>query len=152
WPIGTTEQHGSHLITGLDLRAAEAVAERAAAHSDVNTILLPGLPFGASDHWLPLGATISIRPETLVAVLTDGIRSIERAGFAHLILLNGHAGNIGPALAAAAAFSQAALRVEVCSYWQLVDGAELAKRCSVDDGGVGHAGEVETSIAMFLDS
>lgn len=151
WPIGTTEQHGAHLATGLDLRGAEAVAARAAAQAGVDAVVLPGLPVGASDHWLALGATLSIRPETLVSVLVDGIRSVGRAGFADLILLNGHAGNVGPALAAAGSHSEAALRVEVCSYWQLVDADELARRCVADDGGIGHAGEVETSIALFLD-
>lgn len=150
WPIGATEQHGAHLATGMDLRAAAAVCERAVEQlQDARVVMLPGLALGASDHWLELGATLSLRPATLSAVIGDVARSVAACGLAHLVIVNGHAGNFGPGIAAAAA-SDPRISVEFASYWALVDGAELADRCAVDDGGIGHAGEVETAIAMHL--
>ncbi len=151
WPIGATEQHGPHIATGMDLCAADAVARRAADSPGVDAVVLPGLAIGASNHWLGFGGTLSLHVETLVSVLVDVTQSVAAGGFAHMIVLNGHAGNIGPALTAASTFSESDLAVEVASYWQLISPAELSSRCVADDGGIGHAGEIETSIAQWLD-
>lgn len=151
WPIGATEQHGSHLVTGFDLASATAVSERAAQQAIGDAVVLPGLSIGASEHWLDLGATLSLRPVTLLAVMGDVIRSVERCGFGRLIIVNGHVGNIGPMTAAIGDADAFDLAVEVVSYWQLVDGERLASACLADQGGIGHAGEVETSIGLALD-
>lgn len=150
WPIGATEQHGPHLVSGFDLLAATAVVERAAAELAPAAVVLPGLPLGSSDHWLPLGATLSLRPETLVAVVRDVVRSVGRAGFSQLVVVNGHAGNVGPALTAIGSHEAGQPQVELVSYWTLVDATELEAACRRDAGGIGHAGEVETSIALYL--
>lgn len=149
WAIGSTEQHGTHLVTGFDARSAEAVCERAAALVDDDVALLPPLPFGASDHWLPLGATWSLRASTLVDVLVDVARSAGASGFTRLVIVNGHAGNIGPALTALA-LAGSDVTVEFVSYWTLVDAEAVRAQSPSDHGGVGHAGEVETSIALHL--
>jgi creatinine amidohydrolase len=151
WPIGATEQHGSHLVTGFDLASATAVCERAARQAAAPAVVLPGLPVGASEHWLDLGATLSLRPATLIAVMADMIRSVERCGFGRLVIVNGHVGNIGPMTAAIGDADAFDLPVEVVSYWQLVDGDRLAAACRADGGGIGHAGEVETSIGLALE-
>jgi len=152
WPVGSTEQHGSHLVTGFDLASATAVCERAAVAASAQVVLLPGLAFGASDHWLELGATLSLRPATLLAVVLDVIRSAERSGFERLVAVNGHAGNIGVLTAALGDTTSSAIQVEVVSYWTLVDARRMADACLSDAGGVGHAGEVETSIALALEA
>jgi len=149
WPVGATEQHGSHLATGFDLAAAQAVCDGVDRRLGAGVVLLPGLALGASDHWLPLGGTLSLRAETMAAVAADVLRSIEEAGFEHVVVVNGHHGNIGPLLTALGA-SRERVRVEAISYWLLVDQDELARRCVADDGGIGHAGEVETSIGLHL--
>lgn len=150
WAIGSTEQHGGHLVTGFDRFSAEAVCVGAAERAGIDVALLPPLPYGASDHWLPLGATWSLRAATLVDVLADVARSADHAGFRRLVIVNGHAGNIGPGLTALAETGAGACRVEFVSYWTLVDGAEARALSPRDQGGVGHAGEVETAIALHL--
>lgn len=150
WPVGSTEQHGQHLVSGFDLASATAVCERAVSVLARKALVAPGLSFGASGHWLPLGATLSLNPATLAAVVADVVASLEQAGFRRLVIVNGHAGNVGPVLAALGGVSSSAVRVELVSYWSLVDPGELASRCVADDGGIGHAGEVETSIALYL--
>jgi creatinine amidohydrolase len=150
WAIGSTEQHGTHLVTGFDLASAQAVCERAAERCSRDIALLPGLPFGASDHWLPLGATWSLSPTTLIAVISDVAHSAATAGFQRLTIVNGHAGNIGPAVSAVAAATADSTIVEFLSYWTLVDPALVRAQSPSDGGGVGHAGEVETSIALYL--
>lgn len=150
WPIGATEQHGNHLATGFDLASATAVCERAATATEAPIVLLPGLAFGSSDHWLPLGSTISLRPATLMTVLADVVRSLAASGFDRVIIVNGHAGNAEAIATLAGNASLSGIRVEAVSYWMLVDAGRLADGCAVDEGGIGHAGEVETSIALAL--
>jgi creatinine amidohydrolase len=117
WPLGSTEQHGPHLVTAFDAAAATAVAEAAIARAQAPAVCLPPLRLGASEHWLALGGTLSLRPATLIAVLEDVIRSVELAGFRALVLVNGHMGNVGPALAA---LGPRALHVELVSWWGLL--------------------------------
>lgn len=150
WAIGSTEQHGTHLVTGFDLASAQAVCDRAAERCQRDVALLPGLPFGSSDHWLPLGATWSLSPTTLVSLVGDVARSAAAAGFQRLTIVNGHAGNIGPAVTAVGGLVAGTTVVEFLSYWTLVDPERIKALSPSDSGGVGHAGEVETSIALYL--
>ncbi len=98
-PVGATEQHGRHLATGTDALLAETTVRRAtelaAPRSPRPLIVAPTLAFGTSEHHLPFGATLSLRPETLLAVLLDLARSVSEGGGRRLILLNGHGGNCG---------------------------------------------------------
>jgi creatinine amidohydrolase len=148
--MGSTEQHGTHLVTGFDLASAQAVCDRAAERCPRDVALLPGLPFGSSDHWLPLGATWSLSPTTLVSLVSDVARSAAAAGFQRLTIVNGHAGNIGPAVTAVGGLVADTTVVEFLSYWTLVDPERIKALSPSDGGGVGHAGEVETSIALYL--
>ena len=150
WAIGSTEQHGTHLVTGFDLASAQAVCDRAAERCPRDVALLPGLPFGSSDHWLPLGPTWSLSPTTLVSLVSDVARSAAAAGFQRLTIVNGHAGNIGPAVTAVGGLVADTTVVEFLSYWTLVDPERIKALSPSDGGGVGHAGEVETSIALYL--
>src|SRR5262245_28053786 len=97
--IGATEQHGPHLATGTDALIAATTCERAAdAAADRARrplVVVPALPYGASDHHLPFGGTLSLAPETLLAVLGDLARSLAAQGGRRLVLVNGHGGNIG---------------------------------------------------------
>jgi len=150
WAIGSTEQHGTHLVTGFDLASAQAVCDRAAERCPRDVALLPGLPFGSSNHWLPLGATWSLSPTTLVSLVSDVAHSAAAAGFRQLTIVNGHAGNIGPAVTAVGGLVADTTVVEFLSYWTLVDPERIKALSPSDGGGVGHAGEVETSIALYL--
>jgi creatinine amidohydrolase len=147
-PIGATEQHGPHLATGTDALLASTVAGRAAAiaagRSSRPLVLTPTLPIGASDHHFPFGGTLSLRQETLLAVLGDLARSVVRCGGQRLVLVNGHGGNQGGAQAAAAeAATEHGLAVAYVDYWRLAS----------DPGGgeiPGHAGEFETSMVLAV--
>lgn len=146
--VGATEQHGPHLATGTDALVATEVTRRAAALAHERCarplVLAPPLPFGASDHHLPFGGTLSLTPETLQAVLLDLCRSIAADGGHRLVLVNGHGGNTGVCHAAAAAASvRFDLAVAYLDYWQHAPAIE-------DVFVPGHAGEFETSLVLGL--
>lgn len=141
-PIGATEQHGKHLATGTDAlmaaTTAQQAAQQAAELSPRPIVLGPTMPFGASDHHLPFGATMSLSAETLHSVLLDLLRSVSVSGGRRVVLVNGHGGNIGTChSAAAAASTRHDLAVAYVDYWRFA-------------GSPGHAGEFETSLVAAV--
>jgi creatinine amidohydrolase len=143
-PIGATEQHGPHLATGTDALLASEVVERAvpaaATKAERSFVIAPTLSYGASDHHLPFGGTLSLSVETLLAVLLDLGRSISAGGGRRLVIVNGHGGNQGVCHAAGSAISvRYGVAVAHLDYW-----AVLGK----DSPGPGHAGEFETSLIL----
>ena len=99
-PVGSTEQHGPHLATGTDALLATAIAERAAeAATAPETILLaPTLAYGASDHHLPFGGTLSLRVSTFQLVLRDLLASDLVDASAIEGPVRGHAGSFETSL------------------------------------------------------
>jgi creatinine amidohydrolase len=140
-PVGTTEQHGPHLATCTDALIARTVAERAsAAASRPETILLaPTLPYGASDHHLPFGGTLSLGVNTFQLVLADLLASAAAAGVRRAFVLNAHGGNAAAcAVAVAEAAREHGLIAGTALIGALVDGS-------------GHAGVFETSVMLAVD-
>ncbi|GAA1583808.1 creatininase family protein [Kribbella hippodromi] len=183
-PLGATEQHGPHLATGTDWILAEAASVRAASlvheRAARPLVVAPVLPFGASDHHLPFGGTLSLSAETLLAVLLDVARSLRADGARRVLLVNGHGGNTGVCHAAAAtASTRYHLNVAHIDYWNLAD-SRLHYRGKGEGGGAsltvegadaptlasapdlapapdpvpvpGHAGEFETALMLGLDA
>lgn len=148
WAIGATEQHGPHVVTGFDHLAAQAVVNRVAGALGPRAIVLPPLAFGCSDHWKPFGATLSLKQDTMARLFVDVCRSAGEAGLRHLVVVNGHSGNIGVGMASVGALHDAGTSVELVSYWDLI--GDLFEDIMSRDRGVGHAGEMETSIGLHL--
>jgi creatinine amidohydrolase len=148
-PVGSTEQHGPHLATGTDALIATAVAERAAAAAvRPETILLaPTLTFGASDHHLPFGGTLSLRVTTFQLVVGDLLASVASAGVRRAFVLNAHGGNAAAcAIAVAEASRSLGLVAATAMPSDLVDAGQIAGPVR------GHAGSFETSLMLALDA
>ena len=145
-PIGATEQHGPHLPTGTDALLAATVCETAAelaAPSSARPLLLaPAIPLGASDHHLPFNGTLSLSPQTLLAVLADVARSVSVQGGRRLVVVNGHGGNVGVCHAfAGAASTRHGLSVAHLDYWRVLAPQDIVP---------GHAGVFETALVQAV--
>ncbi len=90
--LGATEQHG-YLSLATDTRVPMALADAASARTDV--LVAPPMNFGVSPYFLAYPGTISLRSETLLAVVEDVITSLYGHGFRRILVLNGHGGNDG---------------------------------------------------------
>ncbi len=94
-PIGSLEQHGSHLPLGTDTITALEVCRRAAQKADVP--YTPPFWAGYSPQHLretEAGVgTVTLRASTLNAVLYDVARSLIHHGWNKLIFVNGHGSN-----------------------------------------------------------
>ncbi|GAA2566144.1 creatininase family protein [Pseudonocardia hydrocarbonoxydans] len=90
-PVGSFEQHGSHLPLSTDTLIACAIARRVAA--DYNLLLLPPVSLGCSHEHAGFAGSVSISSATLAAVVTDVAGSLRTAGVQKLVVVNGHGGN-----------------------------------------------------------
>ncbi len=150
-PIGSLEQHGPHLPVITDTASASAAAVRAAGlvAGEVPVLVLPGLWTGMSEHHLPFGGTISLNFSELQGVLRGIVRSLRAIGFARLLIVNGHGGNVEPlAVAARELAHEFGLPVVATTPWYLTRDkigaiAETAETPA-------HACEGETSVMLAV--
>ena len=149
-PIGAVEQHGPHLPLDTDSAAVTAICERAAGLSiDPPALVLPTISWGLSPYWLPFPGTLSLRPETILALVSDIGASVARHGFRRLVIVNGHGGNAGIVAVCATMLADHGLRATSVSWWSLL-GASLPELAPGDHGHIGHAGQTETSVQLSL--
>ena len=98
---------------------------------------------------MALGGTLTLTHESLLHVMRDVCRSAGRAGARHIVIVNGHNGNVGTGLSLLSEFVDTDLRVEFVSYWDLISRAAWSEAVT-DDAGVGHAGQFETSVGLHI--
>jgi creatinine amidohydrolase len=148
--FGSCESHGNHMCLGPDLFVPTEIARQAALRLH-KTIVVPGVPFGASMHYNQFPLSISMRFETIIAIAEDLFDSLILHGVKHILILNGHDGNI-PALEIAARKvkdrHKEAVIVFVPAWWEIT-GAKMGEDFDVWNG-LGHGGEGETSITMAV--
>ncbi|MBX7166346.1 MAG: creatininase family protein [Pirellulales bacterium] len=147
-PTGAIEQHLEHLAMEHDWRSVTHVAAAAARRLAPSTLVAGGLMAGISEHHMRHPGTLSLRPGTFLAVLTDMIDSMHRAGFEHILVLNGHGGNNAPVRGCWSQLQQlAGINLHFLPYWETISDDEA--RLHLQTGILpGHAQEFETSVAL----
>ncbi|SDP43733.1 creatininase family protein [Lentzea jiangxiensis] len=148
-PVGSTEQHGAHLPTGVDdFLAAEVCTRAAALVSDrVPVVVAPSTWCGLAEHHMAFGGTLTLSLSTLHALLRDLCRSVLRAGFGRILLVNGHGGN-ATALHALATELTAELGTGIAVTSYFTTGAAVIARTLETQRQLMHACEGETSMML----
>lgn len=151
-PTASIEQHGTHLPVRTDTTLVSAVAEGSLAEvgDDLRVLLAPTLWLGASHHHLPFFA-LSIDETTYVEVVTQIGVSLAEAGFKRVLFLNGHGGNSAPLKLAVSQIRRRRPTIlpAAVDYWSL-GAAGIRETRTSGPGGIGHAGEFETSMMMHV--
>lgn len=89
--VGSVEQHGAHLPLGTDYFAALTVAERVAPQLDAP--ILPLAAVGVAPYHAHWPASLTLRPETLIALIVDACAGLAAAGATRVLIVNWHEGN-----------------------------------------------------------
>ncbi|WP_018139697.1 MULTISPECIES: creatininase family protein [unclassified Thioalkalivibrio] len=94
-PMAAIEQHGPHLPLETDLRIGLGLLDAAATilPSDLEPLVLPPLAIATSAEHTHFAGTLSLTPETALAVLREIGAGVAHAGFRRLVLANSHGGN-----------------------------------------------------------
>ena len=155
-PIGSTEQHGPSGVIGTDAICAEAIAR--GAGEAAGALVGPTIAIGMAQHHMAFAGTMTLRPETLLAVLVDLLGSLARHGFRHCFVVNGHGGNMATLMTA---FSEvyarsslgltagpATLRCRLRNWWSPPAVTALQKEL-FGDGDGSHATASEISLTAY---
>ena len=137
-PIGSIEQHGTHLPISTDSDIVTEVAKRLSEMKGY--LLLPTITYGVSFEHAPL-FNLSIRESTLRTILIDLCSSLLMNNIKTVFIINGHHGNLKSIKnidVKLQKISKNKLKVFPLSYWHFM------KR-EFD-----HAGFVETSLMLAI--
>jgi creatinine amidohydrolase len=149
-PVGSVEQHGAHCPLDVDIVDALAIAAAAArAIAEFPVLVSPPIWSGIAHYKTGHIGTISLRFETYVALVSDVCRSIHANGFERIVLLNGHGGNRAINQAIAVKLAEEDIFLLPVTYWDMVSDL-LERESERDRGSIGHAGEWETSLQLYL--
>ncbi len=152
-PIASLEQHANHLPVNTDSNIVSTVARRAAEAVEFPVLVLPTVWTGYSPHHMRHPGSVTLTHHTFVEVLTQIAKSVHRHGFRKILLLNGHGGNtaVVAGMRTKLAEEDGVASVVGCDYWDAPGMPDaMRKLCLIDRGFVGHAGEFETSVQMYL--
>lgn len=145
-PVGSTEQHGRHLVAGCDslcaISVAEAVADRTGA------VISPPLWFGWSPHHMWLPGTITLRPHILTDVIVDICGSLVHHGFERILIINGHRYANLPPLQIAVGVLVNETKADVRLVDLMLMGDTTARELGLDP--IGHGDEAETSHMLHI--
>ncbi|HYF06842.1 MAG TPA: creatininase family protein [Acetobacteraceae bacterium] len=150
-PMGSLETHGPALPMG-DYLVAEEIAARiaaAAAGESADALVAPAIPFGGEDFFAGVPGGITLSVPTLTAVIEEMAEAFVRVGKRRIMIVNGHAGTIAPAEAAARAIRHRhGVIIPSLHLWR------EAGRLHAELGGApatfGHGGDPVASVTMHL--
>ncbi len=152
-PVGSTEQHGPHLTIDTDsFLCFEVIREVAVKFSRL--VVVPPVVYGYSSHHLQFPGTISLRPFTLINLLVDICLCLAKHGFKKIFILNGHGGNRG-VISTAARYAEDQMEKPIpiasANYFDFAK-EQITRLRESKLQGMAHAGELETSLQLFLRS
>ena len=144
-PVGSVEQHSLHLPLGTDSYVAITLAEDAAEKT--GAVVTPPLWFGWCPHHMVRPGTVTIRPEVMIDLTYDVIKSLAFHGLKKIILINGHriVNTVWMQLCAERAQREIGVTVKI------FDPAYMSKDIvrELGFGPVGHAEEIESSHMLY---
>lgn len=146
-PWGACEAHNYHMPYGTDIIESELIsaeAARIAWEQGAKVMVLPGIPFGVNTGQYDVKLDINMNPSTQLLVLRDVIEVLNRQGIHKLIILNSHGGNDFKTMIRELGLKFPDMFLTTCNWFQAMDQKQFFE--NKDD----HAGEMETSLMMYL--
>jgi creatinine amidohydrolase len=153
-PIGHTEQHGYHLPLSVDTIIIDSIAKGTAARVPTRTWAMPVMPYGVSTHRSSFAATMNSGGRAFEDFWVAVIDLLASRGFDRFYFMSGHGGNSSFLVNVVKYAGERHRRIFCATAWLHTSGrigAEaLARYRTSKIGGMGHAGELETSYMLHL--
>src|SRR5438876_7086261 len=149
-PIGSTEQHGHHLPLDTDNFLARSICRRAAERAPREILVMPTIPYGYNEHALDFPGTVHVAYDHFIAYCLDVCKSVAYAGFARIVLVDGHGSNehLCEFIARRATLETDALVAS--TMWTNLAVEAFNRIRESGPGGAAHACELETSAYLYL--
>jgi creatinine amidohydrolase len=141
---GSVEQHGPHLPLGTDAFAAETLAQSVAG--ELEAVLVPLPLMGVSPYHRSWKGSLTLQPQTLIAVIRDVCECLARDGVDKVLFVNWHEGNT-PTLRLAGELVQRELQMKVV----IAEGHIIAHELLGERAPMTHAGAMEAAAVMMYD-
>jgi creatinine amidohydrolase len=143
-PMGSVEQHGPHLPCGTDYLASLVIGRKVA--EEVDGLLVPFCPVGVTPFHMSFAGTLTLQPQTFIAVVEDICGSLAQHGAKKIVFLNWHEGNTSSMnLAAVSVQQRYGVRVIV------VQACYIAFELFGKECGLTHGGELEVLPILAYD-
>jgi creatinine amidohydrolase len=153
-PIGHTEQHGFHLPLMVDTVIIDSIAQVTAAQVPTRSWAMPVMPYGVSTHRSAFAATLNAGGRAFEDFWVAVIDLLASRGFDRFYLMSGHGGNTSFLVNVVKYAGERHRRIFCATAFLHTSGtigaAALEKYRTSKIGGMGHAGELETSFMLHL--
>ena len=146
-----TEQHGLHLPVATDRMIGEYFCNEVNKVIPDKVLFLPIMSVGCSEHHMDFTGTLTIQHQTFLNQAEDVLTSVVRHGFKNIIVFNSHGGNlaVGQLLLEKFGAANPQIKMVFATWWKIV-GESIFELNESGPGGVGHAGEFETSLMLRI--
>lgn len=150
-PVSATEQHGNHLPLATDRMIGDHICKHIHKKMEENVLILPIISVGCSEHHKDFAGSLSIQHTTMLAQMTDIASCVVSYGFKNIFIANSHGGNqaIAQTFIETFGFRNPTVNLAFTSWWRIAN-EEIKDLQESGPGGVGHAGEFETSLMLAI--
>ena len=151
-PTGAIESHGPHMPTDTDTHQAEYISNLVAER--VGGVAVPPIVYGVSKTFEHFPGTISLSIPTYQQVLYEVASALIKQGFVNIVILNGNRPNGTSNDAVARRLiddldDKYDFKVTVINLWEPA-APKIQELRNSGPGGIGHGGEMETSLQLAI--
>ncbi len=141
-PLGSTENHGSHLALGTDFLIPEKLCDY--IERDLDVMITPVIPFGIADQHTCFPGTLTLGYDGLYMVVSKITWQLYDYGIRKFVYLNGHGGNNPVLTHICLKLSECGALGTMVNWWQLAGELNPAWKG-------GHGGAEETAAMLAID-